>query len=71
MLNVLMSFGNHAFFTSQYLMSTGEEDISVKRVCQQSYFGVLFTSNFKFGIRIYIHRFVQKADRLIGLIKVI
>ena len=30
-----MSFGNCTFPTRQYLMSTGEEDISVNQVCEQ------------------------------------
>ena len=38
-----MSFGNHTLSMSQYLMSTGEEDISVMRVSDQSDLGVLFT----------------------------
>ena len=62
-----MSFGNRTFPTSQYLMSSGEEYISVNQVCEQSDLGVLFTSNFKFGT--HIHHIMQKADRLIGLIK--
>ena len=62
-----MSFGNRTLPMSQYLMSTGEEDISVMRVCEQSDLGVLFTSDFKFGP--HIHHIVQKANRLIGLIK--
>ena len=45
-------------------MSTGEEDISVNQVCEQFDLGVLFASNFKFGAHV-----VQKANRLIGLIK--
>ena len=48
----------------QYLMSTGEEDISVTRVCEQSDLGVFFTSDFKFGP--HIHHIVQKGNRLIG-----
>ena len=62
-----MSFGNRTLPMSQYLMSTGEEDISVMRVCEQLDLGVLFTSEFKFGP--HIHHIVQKANRLIGLIK--
>ena len=53
---------------SQYLMSNGEEDISVKRVCEQSDLGVLFTLNFKFGSHIYY--IAQKASQLISLIKI-
>ena len=53
---------------SQYLMSNGEEDISVKRVCEQSDLGVLFTLNSKFGSHIYY--IAQKASQLISLIKI-
>ena len=49
-------------------MSNGEEDISVKRVCEQSDLGVLFTLNFKFGSHIYY--IAQKASQLISLIKI-
>ena len=62
-----MSFGNRTFPTNQYLMSSGEEYISVNQVCEQSDLRVLFTSNFKIGT--HIHHIVQKANRLIGLIK--
>ena len=48
-------------------MSTGVEDISVKRVYKQSDLGVLFTSDFKSGS--HFHHIVQKANQFIGLIK--
>ena len=47
-------------------MSKGEKDTSVKRVCEQSDLGVLFTLDFKF--RTQIHHIMQKANQLIGLI---
>ena len=63
-----MPFGNRTFPTSQYLMSSGEEYISVNQVCEQSDLGVLFTSNFKFGT--HIHHIVQKANiDLLALLK--
>ena len=62
-----MSFGNRILSMSQYLMSTGEEDISVKYVFKQSDLGVLFASDFKFGS--HIHHIVQKTNRLMGVIK--
>ena len=62
-----MSFGNRKLPMSQHLISTGKEDISVKKVCEQLNSGVLFTLDFKFGS--HIHHILQKANRLIGLIK--
>ena len=62
-----MSFGNRTLSMSRYLMSTGEEDIFVKRVCEQLDLGELFTSDFKFGSHIY--HIVKKVNRLIGLIR--
>ena len=62
-----MSFDNRTLSMSQYLMLTGEEDISDKRVSKKSDLGVLFNSDFKFGSQ--IHHIVQKANRLIGLIR--
>ena len=62
-----MLLSNCTFPTSQYLMSTGEECISVNQVGEQSDLGVLFTSNFKFGT--HIHHIVQKTNGLITLLK--
>ena len=62
-----MSFGNRTLSMSQYLMSTEEEDIFVKRVCEHLDLGVLFTSDFKFGS--YIHHIVKKANQLISFIR--
>ena len=52
---------------NQYTMSPGDEDTYVTRVHEQLDLGVLFASNLKFGP--HIHHIVQKANRLIDLIK--